>query len=144
MQAYGRSTFADAFAEKAADSDYSRYPQLQSVSQYDIRAAAEAVWTYATREGIRIGSLERGEVVQAMLAQVQRWDDEGELVSVEFEEYWDATDAQGFSSGLMEDIKKALARNFLEGKKGEHIVVDNRDGIWLFSKAGLRAALVDG
>jgi hypothetical protein len=144
MQAYGRSTFADQFAETAADSDYSRHPQLQGVSQYDIRAAAEAVWTYATREGIRIGSLERGEVVRAMLAQVKRWDDEGELVSVEFEEYWDATDAQNLPSSLLDEMKKALARNFLEGKKGEHIVVDNRDGIWLFDKSSLRAALVDG
>lgn len=144
MQAYGRSTFADQFAEKAADSDYSRYPQLQGVSQYDIRAAAEALWIYATREGIRIGSLEQGEIIRAMLSQVKRWDDEGELVSVEFEEYWDATDAQNLPSSLLEEMKKALTRNFLEGKKGEHIVVDNRHGIWIFDKGGLRTALLGG
>jgi hypothetical protein len=134
MQAYGRSQFADDFAAKAADSDYSRYPLLRSASQYDIRAAAEALWALALRNNLDVTELNERMVITAMLAKVQRWDDEGELVSVEFEEYWDATDEQGFSSGLMEEIKKALVRNFLEKQKTEHIVVNNANGIWLFRK----------
>lgn len=143
MQQRGRSEFADRFAGAAADTDYSRFPNLRSTSQYDIRAGAEALWTLAMRENADLDGLELDEkvVVSVLSAQAERWDDEGELVSVRYEEYWDATDEMGFSGLLMKDIKRELARKYLEGKKAEHIVVDNRDGIWLFLKDGLREAL---
>lgn len=140
MQVRGRSEFADRFAEAAADTDYSRFPSLRSTSQYDIRAAAEALWTFAMRGGADLSRIELSEAVilTALHAQAERWDDEGELVSVRYEEYWDTTDEMGFSGLLMKDIKRELARKYLEEKKADHVVVDNRDGIWLFRKDGLR------
>jgi hypothetical protein len=133
--------FTERFAEAAADSDYSSHPFLRDFSEYDIRATAEALERFARREGVDLAGLDERMVITAMLARVQRWDDEGELVSTEFEEYWDATDEQGFSSSLMEEIKKALASNFLEKQKAEHIVVSNQDGIWIFSQQNLKLAL---
>jgi hypothetical protein len=137
MQAYGRSEFADRFAEAAADSSYSSYRKLKDASQEDIRAAAEALWDYAMRANIDLSRTELTEqiVIRAMLAQEKRWGDENELVSTEFEEYWDATDTHHFSPGLVRRIQEELARGFLAGKREKSIVVDNRYGIWLFSKA---------
>ena len=113
------------------------HPQIQGASE-DITAAATALWTTALRQGP--GALDRltldePTVITVLLAQKKRWDDEGELVSVEFEEYWDATDKLRFSSGLLEEMKKELARGFLENKKADHVVVNNFHGIWLFDKA---------
>ena len=137
MQTYGRSSFCDRFTQQAADSDYSRHAKLQGASQYDIRAAASALWTLAAREGIDLSELNEGIVITAMLAQEQRWDNEDELVSTEFEEYWDATDAQGFSPGLRQDMQEELVRRFLDGKRKDHIVINDWDGIWTFRKADL-------
>lgn len=137
MQQRGRSDFADRFAAQAADSDYSRYPALQAASQYDIRAAGEALWTHAMRENVDLSALDEQMVIAAMLAQAERWDDEGELVSVRYEEYWDMTDALNLPGVLMKDIKRELARKYLEEKKTGHIVVNNEYGIWLFRKEAL-------
>lgn len=145
MQAYGRSEFADRFAEAAADSNYSAYPQLQVESQYDIRAAAEALWATGQRENIDVGSVEldEGNVITVLLTQEQRWDDEGELVSREFEEYWDATDTHGFSASLTQRIQEELTRGFLTKCRTDHVVVNNSHGIWLFRKDVL-TSLVKG
>lgn len=139
MKAYGRSEFADRFAEVAADGDYSRHPKLQSASQYDVRAAAEALWTYAMRNNVNLDQVTLDEeiVVTAMLAQERRWDDEGELVSTEFEQYWDLTDRMNFSSGLLEEMKKELVYKYLDIERTDHVIVSNRDGIWLFRKDGI-------
>lgn len=136
--------FPGRFAEKAADSDYSRYPQLQSLSKEDIYATAEALRIQGLRLGVHVSDLEPDEpfVITALLAQKQRWDDEGELVSTEFEEYWDATDEHHFSTSLLEEMKRELSRNFLDGKKEEgFVVVNNQDGIWLFDKDILTGVL---
>lgn len=137
MQQRGLSGFADRFAEVAADTDYSRKPALQSTSSFDITAAAEALWRDASRRGVDLeelaSALDSAAVERALEAQVRRYDDEDELVSVEFEEYWDATDEKRFSSMLLEQMKEELARTFLSDKKGEGmIVVNNHEGIWLF------------
>lgn len=136
--------FPGRFAEKAADSDYSRYPQLQGLSKEDIYATAEALRIQGLRLGIHVSELEPDEpfVITALLAQKQRWDDEGELVSAEFEEYWDATDEHHFPTSLLEEMKRELSRNFLDGKKEEgFVVVNNQDGIWLFDKDILTGVL---
>lgn len=136
MQAYGRSVFADRFAEKAADTSYSDYAKLRDVSPYDIRAAAEALWSYAMRNDIDLVATELtgNIVITALLARVQSWDDESELVSTEFEEYWDATDLHRFSPGLVKQMEEELARNFLNRKREDHIVVNSGYGIWTFEK----------
>lgn len=68
-----------------------------------------------------------------MLSQVKRYDDRDELVSVEFEEYWDATDAQNFTSGLLEEMKRELSDNFMaERREAGCVVVNNEHGIWIF------------
>lgn len=138
MHAYGRSEFADRFALQAADSDYSnpRYSKLQGVSQYDIRAAAEALWAYAIRNDVDLVALDLTEqiVITAMLSQERRWDDENDLVSSEFEDYWDATDEHNFSTGLRKQIQEELARNFLAAKREKYVVVNGSHGIWLFDK----------
>lgn len=145
MQAYGRSTFADRFAEKAADSDYSRHTKLQMISQYDIRAAAEALWAYAMRNDVDLDRTELTEniVITALLAQDRRWDDENELVSTQFEEYWDLTDTFHFSPSLVAQMQEELVRKFLNSKRAEYIVVNNRDGIWLFEKAAIWNSAVE-
>lgn len=137
MQQRGLSGFADRFAGVAADTDYSRKPALQSTSSFDITAAAEALWKDASRRGVDLeeltGTLDSAAVERALEAQVRRYDDEDELVSVEFEEYWDATDEKRFSSMLLEQMKEELTRTFLSDKKEEGmIVVNNHEGIWLF------------
>lgn len=130
--------FTERFAERAADSDYSRHPQLRSTSEEDIRATAVALWTYATQERADLsGPVSEQAVVAALLARTKRWDDEGELVSTEFEEYWDTTDTLGFSAILLKDMKRELATRHLAAQRDDHIVVNNRDGIWLFSKDAL-------
>lgn len=130
--------FTEQFAEHLADSDYSRHPQLRGVGESDIRAAAEALWTYARQERMEpFGLMNESSVVTVLLSQVKRWDDEGELVSTEFEEYWDATDELGFSAVLLKDMKRELAAKHLASQRDDHVVVDNREGIWLFSKDAL-------
>ncbi|WGV35953.1 hypothetical protein SEA_FRANKENWEENIE_280 [Streptomyces phage Frankenweenie] len=137
--------FPEKFSTAAADTDYSRYPQLQALSKYDILATAEALRLTAIQLGTHVRGwvmlrdlpLDEPTVTTALLAQKQRWDDEGHLVSTEFEEYWDATDTHNFPSSLLEEMKRHLVRQFLEGKKAEHVVVDNPYGIWLFDKAVL-------
>lgn len=135
--------FPERFAEKAADTDYSRHPQLQGLSKYDIYATAEALRLTALRLGTPVHgwdmldslTLDEPTVITALLAQKQRWDDEGHLVSTEFEKYWDATDTHNFPSSLLEEMQRHLVHQFLEGKKGEHVAVSNPYGIWLFDKA---------
>lgn len=144
MKTYELITFADAFSEAAADSNHSNYSQLAPPTEEDIRAAAEALWSLAQEKDVDLGGAEMDEgfVVTALLAQVKRWMDEGELVSTEFEEYWDATDGQKLSSGLMERIKRELTQNFLsEKKRTGFVVVNNSYGIWLFREAPLRGVL---
>jgi hypothetical protein len=135
--------FPEKFSTAAADTDYSRYPQLQALSKYDILATAEALRLTAIQLGSHVHGwdmlrelpLDEPTVITALLAQKQRWDDEGHLVSTEFEEYWDATDTHNFPSSLLEEMKRHMVRQFLEGKKAEHVAVDNPYGIWLFDKA---------
>lgn len=135
--------FHERFATAAADTDYSRYPQLQALSKYDISATAEALRLTAIQIGTHVKgwgmldelTLDEPTVITALLAQKQRWDDEGHLVSTEFEEYWDTTDKHGFPNRLLEDMKRHLVRQFLEGKKAECVAVDNPYGIWLFDRA---------
>lgn len=137
--------FPQRFADQAADTDYSRYPQLQGLSKYDIGATAEALRLTAIQLGTHVRGwdmlddlkLDEPTVITALLAQKQRWDDEGHLVSTEFEEYWDATDTYNFPSSLLEEMKRHLVRRFLEGKKAEHVVVDSPYGIWLFDRTVL-------
>lgn len=138
MQQYGRSEFADKFAEVAADSDYSRLPTLRDFSQYDIRAAAEAMWAEATKRGwdrdemYRI--LDSATVERVLSKRVARYTDSNELVSVEFEEYWDATDLMGFSAGLREGMEEELVRRFANRKRASGLtVIENQHGIWIFA-----------
>lgn len=137
MQQYGRSQFADRFAEVAADGDYSRIPRLQGTTQYDIRAAAEAMWAAGTKRGWDREEMGRvldvATVERVLLAKVSHFSDGNHLVSVEFEEYWDATDKQGFSFGLRETIQEGLVRNYENRKRQELLtVVNNQNGIWVF------------
>lgn len=141
MRNYGLSEFADAFAEKAADTDYSRHASLRDVTQYDIRAAAEAMWQRITRSGgdpeefsKRIMGM---DVVETLLAKVEHYQDDNHLVSVNYEGYWDMTDGMIDSSGLKRDIQDHLARKYKAEKRSEGFtVVDNRYGIWLFRFEG--------
>ncbi len=138
MRARVPDDFTERFAEQAADSDYSRHPELRGISEEDIRAAAEALWIYAVQERADLsGPVSEQAVIAALLARTKRWDDEGELVSTEFEEYWDATDALGFSAILLKDMKRELAAKHLTAQRDDHVVVNNRDGIWLFGKDSL-------
>lgn len=137
-------SFMDAFSEAAGDSNHSAYSQLAPPTEEDIRAAAEALWSLALEKDVDLvgARLDEGFVVTALLAQAKRWMDEGELVSTEFEEYWDATDGQKLSSGLMEWIKRELTQNFLaEKKRTGFLVVNNRYGIWLFREGPLQGLL---
>lgn len=134
MHTNARDKFVERFTKAAADSDYSRHQRLREASQWDIQAAGEALWTYAMREDADVSELSEGMIVTAMLAQSRRWDDEGELVSVEFEEYWDATDAMNLSGLLMKDMKRELAAKYLATRRDDFVVVNNRYGIWLFGK----------
>lgn len=137
--------FHERFAEKAADTDYSRHSQLQGLSKYDIIATAEALRLTAIQIGTHVRgwgmldelTLDEPTVITSLLAQKNRWDDEGHLVSTEFEEYWDETDKHNFPSSLLEEMKKALTRSFLEGRKAECVTVENPYGIWLFDKVVL-------
>lgn len=131
--------FTERFAEAAADSDYSAKPKLQGVSEFDIRAAGRALWHHwnaTLNNGADLIEIDEPAVIEALSAQVRRYDDEGELVSVEFEEYWDATDAHNLPSGLLEEMKRELARGFLaKQREAGRIVVSDQDGIWIFDFA---------
>lgn len=129
----GINEYAKAFAEVAADSDYSRYTKLQTASQQDIKAAAQFVWQIGNHLDPRKLPLDEESVIQAMLAQVKRYGDESELVSTEYQEYWDATDEMRFSSFLLDQMAKELTGRFLAAKRAEgYVVVNNDDGIRLF------------
>lgn len=133
MQQRGMDEFADRFVEAAADSDWSRRPRLRDAEQSDIRAAGLALWSHRTESGSGLESITEADVIGAMEAQHVRYGDEGELVSLGFQEYWDTTDEMGFPDHLLRAMKKELARKFLEDRKQEgFIVIDNREGIWLF------------
>ena len=133
--------FVEQFSNRVNDSDYSRHSHLRDASEKSIQAAAQALWTYATGQAIRLPELDEYLVTTTMLAQAKHWDDEGELVSVEFEEYWDATDALNLSAILMKDLKRELAAKHLADQGDSCVVVNNRDGIWLFDKDILAIAL---
>jgi hypothetical protein len=141
MRNYGLSEFADAFAEKAADTDYSKHANLRDVTQYDIRAAAEALWQKITHSGgdpkefsKRIMGM---DVIETLLAKIERYDDDNHLVSVNYEGYWDMTDGMIDSDGLKRDIQNHLARKYKAEKRSEGFtVVDNRYGVWLFRLKG--------
>lgn len=144
MQQYGRSQFADRFAEVAADSDYSRFPVLRDLTQHDIRAAALAMWAEMTKRGWdreEAGKiLDSNSVERVLLNKIARWDDDSHLVSTEFQEYWDATDEMKFSSGLLEDIRLELMNKYIVRKRNDGLtVIENQHGIWLFNmKEALR------
>lgn len=132
--------FTERFAGLAADADYSRHRSLQGFSKEDIKAAAHALWTYAMRQDSDLSGLDETMVIAAMSARTRRWDDEGKLVSLEFEGYWDATDEMNFSSLLLKDMARELSAKHLAEQRASHIVVNNRDGIWLFDRDGIAAA----
>jgi hypothetical protein len=137
MQRYGMSKFADEFAKAAADSSYSSYAKLQRADQYDIRAAAEALWERLVRRGADMEkagrSLTESDIIEAMLAQVERYDDDNHLVSVNYEGYWDMTDGVIKSQGLRKQIQEHLSGIYQHDKKEQGFtVVNNRYGIWLF------------
>lgn len=127
--------FADAFANVAAHSDYSRHTKLQAVSRKDIEAAAEALWIYVNSKGQDPWKLDltEADVITAMLAQTGHYGDESELVSTEYPEYWDATDEMRFSSFLVNQMAEELSARFLAAKRAKgYTTVSNADGIWLF------------
>jgi hypothetical protein len=130
--------FIDRFIEVAANSDWPSRQELQDTEELDIQAAAEALWIHYDNLGHHLpraaGNLRPGAgVINVLLSQVKRYDDKGELVSVEFEEHWDAIDAMGFSDSLKNQMKEELAHVFLAARKKEGcIVVNNQDGIWIF------------
>lgn len=136
MQQYGKSRFADHFAEVAADSDYSRYAKLRDTTQYDIRAAAEALWQQRTRSnGLKEYSeqVTEADVIEALLAQVEKYGDDNELVSVNYEHYWDLTDTLIDSSDLKKQIERHLAHKFMNDKRMQGCtVVENQWGTWFF------------
>lgn len=137
MNNRGMSVFCDRFAEVAADSDYSRIPKLQDVSQYDIRAAAKALWRRAIKVGLNPESvketLNEADVIWALEAKVKSYQDDNELVSVEFEKYWDATDGMKFSASLLLDMEYELSNRFqAQMRKEGFVVIDDIHGIWLF------------
>lgn len=143
MQQYGRSQFADKFAEVAADTDYSRFPALRDITQYGIRAAAEAVWAVAWKAGWNKDDIQQLDITtslveQALTGLVKHYGETNELVSVEFQEYWDATDTMTFSADLRERMETELSWKYMEGKRSEGLtVISNRDGIWIFNLKGL-------
>jgi len=130
--------FIDRFVEVAADSDWSSRSELQNTEARDIRAAAESLWIHYDNLGHHLsnaaGNLRPGVgIANVLLSQVKRYDDEGELVSVEYEEYWDVTDAIGLSNSLKNQMKGELSNSFLAAKEKEGcIVINNQEGIWLF------------
>lgn len=137
MQQYGKSRFADRFAEVAADSDYSSYAKLQRTSQYDIRAAAEALWQRTRRAQDRPEEVAKHltgvDVINVLTAQVERYDDDNEMVSVNYEGYWDWTDKLGLSSGLRQRMQEELAQKYLAEKRAEGFTtVSNQWGVWLY------------
>lgn len=138
MQQYGRSVFADRFAEAAADSDYSRFAKNQDVTSEDIRAAALALWEHLRRTGqdprtYAEQGLDEETVTSVLLGRECRYADEMELVSKEFREYWDATDEMRFTFSTLDVMRKELTHRFLAAKRKEGFtVVDTDDGIWLF------------
>jgi hypothetical protein len=137
MQRYGMSAFADEFAKAAADSSYSSYAKLQGTSQYDIRAAAEALWQRLVHQGEDMEqagrSLTEDDVIAALLAQDEHYSDDNHLVSVNYEGYWDMTDGVIESPGLRRQIQEHLSSIYQRDKKAQGFtVVNNRYGIWLF------------
>lgn len=143
MRNTGLSEFADRFAAVAADSDYSRDARLRGIDgNYDIRAAADALWTRTVRSGadLDLGLITESSVIEALLSLKKRYDDENELVSVEFEEFWDACDQQKLSPSTKASVSADLVRDFLSRKRKEGFtVVDNAYGIWLFEFPAVRS-----
>ena len=132
-----KDVFVARFVEAAADSDYSRFSRLQATTPHDIEAAAEALWQHWIQKGWDRGgllhALTEGVVFSTLLAQVKRYDDENELVSVEFEKFWDACDEQKLSAHTLSCVQDDLARSFLTRKRSDgYTVVTGQDGIWLF------------
>lgn len=141
MQQPALLEFIDEFTKTAADTDYSAKPSLQGVSPFDIKAAAVALWHESAKWGwgraTLFASLNPSVVLHSLEAQVKRYDDDNELVSTEFEEYWDTTDTFNFSTGLRGEIQEGIVRHFLKRKEEEGLaVVSNQDGIWLFRFGG--------
>jgi hypothetical protein len=133
-----RNRFADRFAERAADSDYSRYSQLQDTTSEDIRAAAEALWWKKWRSPEDYSEqVTEADVIEALLAKAEYYSDDNHLVSVVYETYWDMTDKLGLPSGLLQQMEKALSRKYLDEKRAEGFAVVNNDhGIWLYRFEG--------
>ncbi|MCP9209602.1 hypothetical protein [Streptomyces cucumeris] len=131
------SQFVDRFTEVAADSDYSSYARLTGIDRWDIRATAEALWTHWLRFGGDREEMARsltGEVViDALLAQEARYDDEGDLVEAQFTAFWDAVDDMKLTFGLRGKIRSELASKYLGDQREQgHSVVSDGQGIWLF------------
>lgn len=141
MRQHGMSTFVDQFAKVAADTDYSRYTKLQRIDQYDIRAAAEALWQkrWYSREEFS-EQVTDADVIETLLAKVERYDDDNHLVSVKHQDYWNMTDGLGLSSGLRERMQRELSLKYLAEKRMEGFTtVSNQWGIWVFRFEGRSA-----
>jgi glutathione synthase/RimK-type ligase-like ATP-grasp enzyme len=135
------TAFIGRFIEVAADSDYSQHDRLRRCTGYDVQAAAEALWAHYLRKGFYLDEMTRAldehTVVRAMLAATKHYTDDGHLVSAEFQEYWDQTDALDLSHGLLQQMQDELAGKFLRRAEAEGCtVVNNAHGIWLFKFGG--------
>lgn len=130
--------FAQRFTDAVADSDYSRYPQLQALSGQDIRAAADALWTKAVRTGLDLehvtDGLDETAVVKTLTGLRERYDDANHLVSVRFERYWDETSLFIKSDQVRSAMEANLCSSYLTDRRAEPgtFVVDNAYGIWVF------------
>lgn len=130
--------FIKRFAELAAGSDYSGHDKLRDVDSHDIRAAAEALWRHlfrkkrADRAEAR-ASVSEQDVIEALLARIERYDDDNELVSTVYEDYWDQTDKMGFSFEVRQRMQEELTRKYLAEKQDNGCIpVSNPYGIWIF------------
>lgn len=129
--------FVEWFVAVAADSDYSSYAKLQRTTSEDIKAAGEALVQHLTAKGAdltKVGEELTGEkVVEALFAKAEHYMDDNELVSVNHQDYWDATDGLGFSSGLRQQMQEELSAKYLTEKKSQGAtVVNGPNGIWVF------------
>lgn len=141
MSKYQMGEFIKRFADVAADSDYSRYTQLQDISQFDIDAAARALWQHTAEEKKDAEETARdlieADVLRVLLAQVEHYMDSNDLVSVNYEGYWDMTDSLIGSPGLRKQIEEYLSAQYLLNRRTDgQTVVDGEHGIWFFRLKG--------
>lgn len=130
--------FVRRFAEAAEDCDYSAYDRLRTLTQFDIEAAGAALWDWRSRRGDDLRNLEvtPHQALEALLAKRNAYQDERELVAVEFEEFWDQASSLDLSTDLLRGIESELTQKFLASRtKDGYTVVNDVDGIWLFKFA---------